>query len=97
LEKIQENAMAPELRKAGLAVEQQQGITVLYDGIVVGEYAVDLLVEEGIIVKPKAIKALDNAHAAQCINYLKAAGRQLCLLLNLGKSHLEIRRIALGL
>lgn len=97
LEKVYENAMVHELRKAGLAVAQQQGVTVIYDGIVVGEYAVDLLVEGRIIVELKAIKALDSAHAAQCINYLKATGLQLCLLLNFGKPRLEIRRFALGL
>jgi GxxExxY protein len=73
LEKVYENALAHELRKNGLAVAQQQGISVRYDGIVVGEYAVDLLVEEIIIIELKAIKALDNAHMAQCLNYLKAA------------------------
>ena len=43
LEKVYENALAHELRKAGLAVEQQREIKVLYDGIVVGEYIADLL------------------------------------------------------
>ncbi len=97
LEKVYENAMVHELRKAGLVVAQQQGVTVVYDGIVVGEYAVDLLVEDRIIVELKAIKALGSAHAAQCINYLKATGLQLCLLLNFGTARLEIRRFALGL
>jgi len=97
LESVHENAMVHELRKAGLAVAQQQGITILYNGVVAGEYAVDPLVEARIIVELKAIKALDNAHAAQWINYLKATGLQLCLLLNLGKSRLVIRRFALGL
>ena len=45
LEKVYENALAHELRKAGLAVVQQQGITVTYDGVIVGAYSVDLLVE----------------------------------------------------
>jgi GxxExxY protein len=97
LEKNYENALAHELRKAGLNVAQQQGITVEYDGIIIGNYAVDLLVEETIIVELKAVKALDDAHTAQCINYLKATGLHLCLLLNFGKSRLEIRRIAHGL
>jgi GxxExxY protein len=94
LEKVYENALAHELRKNGLAVAQQQGISVRYDGIVVGEYAVDLLIEEIIIVELKAIKALDNAHMAQCLNYLKATDLRLCLLLNFGKSRLEIQRVA---
>ena len=97
LEKVYENALAHELRKAGLTVAQQHGITVTYDGVVVGEYAVDLVVEGTIIVELKAIKALDNAHTAQCLNYLKATGLHLCLLLNFGKPRLEIHRIAHGL
>ncbi len=97
LEKVYENALAYEVRKAGLVVAQQHGVTVQDDGIVVGEYAVDLLVERTIIVELKATKALDNAHAAQCLNDLKATGLQLCLLLNFGKSRLKIRALAHGL
>ena len=95
--KLYENALAHELRKTGLTVAQQQGITVRYDGIVVGEYTVDLLIEGTIIVELKAIKALDSVHTAQCLNYLKATRLHLCLLLNFGKSRLEIQRIAHGL
>ncbi|HUD59037.1 MAG TPA: GxxExxY protein [Acetobacteraceae bacterium] len=94
LEKVYENALAHELRKFGLAIVQQQGITVMYDGVVVGQYNVDLLVDKTVIVELKAIKSLDSAHTAQCINYLKATGLHLCLLLNFGKPRLEIQRIA---
>ena len=97
LEKVYENALAYELQKAGLAVTQQQGMAVRYDNIVVGEYVVDLLVEKSIIVELKAIKALEGVHAAQCINYLKATGLHVCLLLNFGKSRLQIQRFANGL
>jgi GxxExxY protein len=97
LEQVYENALAHELRKSGLAVEQQHGITVTYDDVVVGEYAADLLVEGTIIVELKAIKGLDTVHTAQCLNYLKATGLHLCLLLNFGKSRLEIQRIVHGL
>ena len=94
LEKNYENALVHELRKAGLTVAQQHGVTVEYDGITIGTYAVDLLVEETIIVELKAVRALDHNHMAQCLNYLKATGLHLCLLLNFGRSRLEIRRIA---
>ena len=97
LEKVYENALTLELRKAGLAVEQQHGLTVLYGGTVVGEYLVDLLIEQALLVELKAVKALDQAHHAQCINYLKASGLRLGLLLNFGTPRLEIRRIANGL
>jgi GxxExxY protein len=72
LERVYANALAHELRKAGLTVVQQQGITVRYDDIVVGQYAVDLLVEGTAMVELKAISALDDAHAAQCrlVNHL---------------------------
>ena len=94
LEKVYENALAHELREAGLTVAQQQGITVCYHGIVVGEYIADLLVEGTVVIELKASKTLDPAHTAQCINYLKATGLHLCLLLNFARPRLEIHRIA---
>ena len=80
--------------KSGLRVVQQHGIVVRYNGHAVGEYFADLLVEETIIVELKAIRALDNTHVAQCINYLKATGFQVGLLLNFGRARIEVRRIA---
>jgi GxxExxY protein len=94
LEKVYENALAHEMREAGLSIAQQRGITIYYNGIVVGEYVADLVVEETVIVELKASKALDPAHTAQCINYLKATGLHLCLLLNFARPRLEIHRIA---
>ncbi len=93
LEKVYENALAWELRDAGLGVEQQYGVTVTYKGQIVGEYWTDLLVEGRLLVEPKAASALGPAHHAQCVNYLKATGLQLCLLLNFGNPRLEINRI----
>ena len=95
VEKVYERALVHELRKAGLAVSQQYPVTVRYDGIVVGEYTVDLLVEQSVIVELKAAKAIDDIHRAQCLNYLKASGLHLCLLLNFGKPRLEIKRFVL--
>lgn len=93
LEKVYENALAHEIRKKGLAVEQQSAIQVLYDGIVVGDYAADLIVEGSAIVELKVVKALDEVHVAQCLNYLKATGLHVCLLLNFGAPRLEIKRL----
>jgi GxxExxY protein len=97
LEKVYENALAQELRDAGLGVEQQRSVKVHYHGNVVGEYSSDLLVENVLIVELMAVKALDDAHRMQCTNYLRATGLQLCLLLNFGKSRLEIKRVVRGL
>jgi len=60
---------------------------------VVGEYFVDLMIEDALLVELKTVKALDEAHRAQCVNYLKATGLQLCLLLNFGRPRLEIKRV----
>ena len=93
LEKVYENALAHELRKAGLTVNQQYPITIHYDGVPVGSYAADLLVEKTVLVELKAVTALDTIHRAQCINYLKGSGLRLCLLLNFGSPRLEIKRV----
>ena len=97
LEKVYENALAIELREAGLDVVQQVGLSVTYRGSVVGDYFVDLLVEDSILVELKTVRALDGAHRAQCVNYLRATGRHLCLLMNFGVPRLEVRRVVLDL
>ena len=97
LEKVYENALAHELRKAGVRVEQQKLLTVTYDGVVVGEYAADLFVEECLIVELKVARELDKAHMAQCLNYLKVSDLRLCLLMNFAKSRVDVRRVANGI
>ena len=94
LEKVYENSMAHELKKSGLHAQQQQPIKVVYDGIVVGDYVADLVVENAILIELKAVKAFDNVHFAQCINYLKATGMPICLLINFGQPKTEIKRFA---
>jgi GxxExxY protein len=93
LEKVYENAMLHELRKAGLAVQQQHPMQVFYNGVVVGDYVADLLVEEKLLVELKAVKELDEIHLAQCYNYLKATGLPVCLLMNFGKPKVDVKRI----
>ena len=94
LEKVYENALAHELRKAGLEVRQQWALEVHYDGVLVGEFQVDLLVQGEVLVELKAVSDLQQAHAAQCLNYLRASGMPRCLLLNFGRS-LQVRRFVL--
>src|SRR3954451_19460846 len=93
LEKCYENALAHELRKAGLRVEQQVALKVWYDDVVVGEYVADLIVEGVVLVELKAIQSLDTIHSAQCINYLAATKLPVCLLINFGK-RVDMKRIA---
>ena len=93
LERVYENALAHELRKAGLRVAQQERVEVHYDGVVVGEYVADLVVEDEILIELKVAKALEKIHMAQCINYLKATGLRVCLLINFGTPRIQIKRI----
>lgn len=95
LEKVYENALVHEIRKSGLNVEQQHSIQVVYDGVIVGDFLADLLVEGCVLVEVKAVKAVDNVHVAQCLNYLKGTGMPICLLLNFGSPRLEIKRLVL--
>ncbi len=93
LEKVYENALYHEIKKSSLSVDRQYPINVIYDGIVVGEFFADLLVEKEVIVELKAVKALDLSHFSQGMNYLKGTGRKICLLINFGSEKVEIRRI----
>jgi len=95
LEKVYENALAIELQENGLKVIQQYPITVLYNRKPVGEFVADILLEDLVIVETKAVKVLDVVHSAQCMNYLKATGLKVCLLVNFGKPRAEIKRIVL--
>jgi GxxExxY protein len=95
LEKVYENALAHELRKDGLGVQQQYAMAVRYDGVIVGEYIADFLVEKLILVELKAVRAVDDVHIAQCMNDLRATGLRLCLLMNFARPRVEIKRIVL--
>jgi GxxExxY protein len=96
-ERIYEAALAHELRKTGLLVAQQRRISVWYDNVNIGDFTVDLLVEDDLLVELKAVRALEDTHRGQCLNYLKATGLRLCLLLNFGTPRLEIKRVVRGL
>jgi len=93
LEKCYENALAYELQKVGLKVEQQVPLKVWYDDIIVGEYIADLIVEDLVLVELKAIQGLETIHSAICINYLAAVKLPICLLINFGR-RVEIKRNA---
>jgi GxxExxY protein len=93
LEKVYENALAIELKKAGIPCKKQTAISIKYDGQEIGDYICDFLVDITIIGELKAVKQLDDIHMAQCINYLKAANLKLCLLLNFGTPKVQIKRI----
>jgi GxxExxY protein len=93
LEKVYENALLFELTHIGLKARQQEPINIYYRDALVGQYSADLLVEDAIIIELKIVKGFDDIHTAQCINYLKATGIEICLLVNFAKPKVEIKRI----
>jgi GxxExxY protein len=93
VEKVYENAMVVALEKAGLTVAQQFPIKVSFDGVVVGEFWADLFVEGRVLVELKAVSMLMDEHTAQALNYLRATGADVCLLLNFAKPKIEIKRL----
>ena len=93
LEKVYQNALAIEIRKAGMNVQQEHPIVVYYENIIVGEYFADLVVDEKIILELKAVKELSPAHETQLVNYLKATGMEVGLLINFGHSVKVKRKI----
>jgi GxxExxY protein len=63
----------------------------------VGEYFADLLVEDCLVVELKCVDRLGNAHTAQCMNYLRGSGRNVCLLVNFNRPKVEWRRVLYGI
>ena len=84
LEKIYENAMIIEFRKAVIPAESQSLIKVVYEGELVGEHSADIIVDKTVIIELKAVKSLMQDHHAQLLNYLKATEIEIGLLLNFG-------------
>jgi GxxExxY protein len=92
LESVYQNALAWELRKAGVKAEAERPISVHYDGQLVGTFTADLLVNDSLIVELKSIQVLAKAHEVQLVNYLVATGVDEGLLLNFGAERLEFKK-----
>ena len=90
VEKVHENALAHDIQTSSLKVVQQAPIKVLYDGIVVGDFFADLLVDDLVLVELKAVSMLMDEHVALSLNYLRATGLEICLLINFGTTKVQI-------
>lgn len=95
LEKVYENALLVELIKRELKAENQVPIKVKYKGVEVGEYYADIVVENQVILEIKAVDSLQKIHEAQLLNYLKATGYKIGLLVNFVHPKAEIKRFVL--
>ena len=97
LEKVYENALLYEIRSRGLKAESQVPINVHYKGKLVGEYFPDIIVEESVIIELKAVDKIEKVHEAQMLNYLKATGIKVGLLVNMKHPKADIKRMVLDL
>ena len=92
-EKIYEKALCIEFEKNGIYFQSQKPVNVIYKGSLVGEYITDIIVEDKLLLELKAVSVLCSEHEAQLMNYLKATGLSVGLLLNFGKPKLGIKRM----
>lgn len=93
LEKVYERALVKELGMRGLNAEAQVPIQVSYKDEFVGDYYADILIEKKLIVELKCAERLGNDHLAQCLNYLKATGHGIALLVNFQHPKVEWKRV----
>lgn len=91
VEKVYENALCKRLRQSSLAVQQQHPIKVWFEGEIVGEFTADIVVQGCVILELKAVDRLQPIHEVQLVNYLKATGMEVGLLINFGRK-VDVRR-----
>jgi GxxExxY protein len=92
LEKVYENALMIELRERGLKAQNQVPIKIQYKNEFVGDYLADIVVNDLVIMEIKALESLQKVHEAQLLNYLKATGYKMGLLINFTHPKAVIKR-----
>jgi len=95
LEKVYENAMMLLLEREGISARQQAPADVHFQGKVIGQYFADILVDNKVILELKTVDVIANIHVAQVLNYLRATGMKLGMILNFGKPRFEYQRLVL--
>ena len=95
LEKVYENALMVLLEREKIPAKQQAPANVNFRGKVIGQYFADILVDDKLILELKTVDVIANIHIAQTLNYLRATGIKLGLILNFGKPKFEYKRLVL--
>jgi GxxExxY protein len=95
VEKVYKNALAIELQEAGIKCSVEVPLKVLYHEKTVGSYVADMIIDDKIIVEVKAVSAVAPIHEVQLVNYLKATGLQIGLLINFNQT-VEVKRRVFG-
>lgn len=93
LESVYEKALFVALKEKGLKAVCQVPLKVKFRGVIVGEFYADILVEDKVLIELKAVSRIIGEHKAQVINYLKATGIEIGLLVNFGNAKLEYYRL----
>ena len=92
LESVYKKAMIIELSKDDLKVEAEKSLQVFYDNQIVGDFFVDLLINDAIIIELKSVENLTKAHEVQLVNYLNGLQKDIGLLINFGPSGVDVKR-----
>ena len=92
LESVYQKAMVIELGKSDLNVEAEKPLKVYYDGKIVGDFYVDLYINEAVVVELKSVQRLNKEHEVQLVNYLNALEKEIGLLINFGPSGVKVKR-----
>jgi GxxExxY protein len=95
LEKVYENALMVLLDREDIPARQQAPADVYFQNKVVGQYFADILVDDKLILELKTVDAISDVHKAQVLNYLRATGLKLGLILNFAKPRFEYKRLVL--
>jgi GxxExxY protein len=93
LEKVYEAALHRELERRGLVARRQVSMPVRYKGRLIGEYVADIVVGDRLVVELKCVDQFAPIHFAQCLNYLKASGESLALLINFQHARIRWERV----
>ena len=93
LEKVYQRAMQVELQQRGIRVELEPKLQVQFKGVIVGDYAADLLVADKVIIELKTDPAYQTIHEAQLLNELRGTGIRLGYLINFGRERVEYKRM----
>ena len=92
LESVYRKAMVIELKKANLDTDEEKSLEVYYDNIVVGNFSIDLFVENSVVVELKSVQGILKEHEVQLVNYLKGMKRDIGLLINFSPSGVDVKR-----
>ena len=95
LEKVYQEALAIVFKEEGIEFEREKHLPIHFRGTTLQcDYIADFVIENKVILELKAVSALDSLFEAQVINYLRATGLQVALLINFGQKELQVKRIA---